>query len=231
MKTMKCRPLLLLLALVPAPSLGVLSGMILFPDSVFAKVFFVATKIWMFSLPVVWWWFYWRRREAEVAVRGKHGNGIMMSVWVGIAILVVIVAAYALLGDKFIDKPFFVAKIREAGFGDKHVFLALTAYWICVNSLLEEVVWRWFVTGRFAEFTRPAVAVVLSGLCFTLHHILAMSVFFPPLTNAIASAGVFVGGVLFSWLYFRYKSIWPPYIAHVFADIAVFGIGYWMLSR
>ena len=225
--TNKINSIVLLAALVPAPSLGVLFGMILFPDTALAKTFFVVTKIWMFALPLAWWRIN-RKRNSPFGECG--GNGIRVSLIVGAAILAVIVGAYAALGETFIDKAFFVGKMREIGLDDKRLFIGAMLYWICVNSLLEEIVWRWFVTERLAELMRPAAAVALSGLCFTLHHILAMSVFFPPLTNAIASAGVLTGGVLFSFLFVRYKSVWPPYIAHVFADIAVFGIAYEMMA-
>ena len=242
MHSSKSNSILLILALVPAPSLGVLFNMIWFPDTTLGTGVFVATKIWMFSLPFVWWWFNRKKvgkGGVDIPVCAKNNcaqtrmstppSGLLPSTYIGIAIVVVIVGAYILLGERFIDKTFFVDMMHKVGLGNKWVFFGAMMYWICVNSLLEEVVWRWFVTERFAAFTRPAAAVVLSGLCFTLHHILAMSVFFPALTNAIASAGVFAGGVLFSWLYVRYKSIWPPYIAHVFADIAIFGIGYHIL--
>lgn len=230
----KLKSLLLLAALVPAASLGVLFGMMLFPDTTLGKTLFLATKIWMLAIPAVWWLLRRKRKtprqEFPPQEKRSGSEGVIVSVCAGIAILAVIVSAYALLGDRFIDKEFFLEKMRMAGLGGKHVFIAAAAYWICVNSLLEEIVWRWFVTERLSDFTCSAAAVVLSGLCFTLHHILAMSVYFPPLINIMASTGVFIGGVLFSWLYVRYKSIWPPYIAHVFADIAVFGIGYTMLG-
>ena len=220
-------PCFWLSALVPAPSLGVLFGMILFPDTTLGKAVFAATKIWMTALPFVWW----RLNRGCEKPWGKCGkSGIAASLAAGVAIFAVIVGAYALLGDIFIDKEFFAGKMREAGLGDKRVFFGALIYWIFVNSLLEEIVWRWFVTNRFTELAKPAAAVALSGLCFTLHHILAMSVFFPARTNLVASAGVFAGGVLFSWLFIRCKSVWPPYIAHVFADVAVFGIGFRMLA-
>ena len=43
-----------LVILVPAPSLGVLFGMFLFPDSALGKSLFLFTKIWVFILPAIW---------------------------------------------------------------------------------------------------------------------------------------------------------------------------------
>jgi membrane protease YdiL (CAAX protease family) len=47
--------------------------------------------------------------------------------------------------------------------------------------------------------------------------------------NLLASLGLFVGGVAFSWQYVRYRSIWIPYITHAMCDVVVFGIGYVLL--
>ena len=43
--------------------------------------------------------------------------------------------------------------------------------------------------------------------------------------------GVFLGGCAWSWLYLRYRSIWPGYISHIIADIAVFGVGWMILFK
>ena len=65
-------------------------------------------------------------------------------------------------------------------------------------------------------------------MIFTAHHIIAMSVYLGLLLTALGSLGVFIGGVEWAWLYLRYRSIWPGWISHVMADVAVFSIG-WML--
>ena len=30
------------------------------------------------------------------------------------------------------------------------------------------------------------------------------------------------GGVIWSWFYLRYRHIWPGYVSHVLADVAIF---------
>jgi membrane protease YdiL (CAAX protease family) len=72
---------------------------------------------------------------------------------------------------------------------------------------------------------------VVSAICFTLHHIIAMQVYFSWLVVVIASLGVFTGGALWSWCYLRYRSIWPGYISHAIVDIAIFAIGYRLIFQ
>jgi hypothetical protein len=76
---------------------------------------------------------------------------------------------------------------------------------------------------------KGTTAVFASAAIFTAHHVIAVSQYLDPLHTILASAGVFAGGLVWSWLYLRYRSIWPCWISHVLADIAVFGIGWYLL--
>jgi membrane protease YdiL (CAAX protease family) len=46
------------------------------------------------------------------------------------------------------------------------------------------------------------------------------------MTALLGSLGVFIGGAVWSWLYLRYRSVWPCYLSHALADAAIFIIGY-----
>ena len=37
-----------------------------------------------------------------------------------------------------------------------------------------------------------------------------------------------IGGVIFSWLYVQYRSVWVAWVAHAIADVAIFAIA-WQL--
>ena len=69
-------------------------------------------------------------------------------------------------------------------------------------------------------------AVILSALLFTVHHVFALAAQVDWRVTLLASVGVFIGGVTWSWLYRRYRSIWPGYLCHLMADAPIFVIGY-----
>ncbi len=73
------------------------------------------------------------------------------------------------------------------------------------------------------------MAIVVSTFAFTLHHIVAMLVYFNGVVTVVASLGIFIGGVVWSWCYIRYRSIWPGYLSHAIVDIAVFIVGYHLI--
>ena len=68
-----------------------------------------------------------------------------------------------------------------------------------------------------------------SACGFTLHHIFALWAQFDWRVTALASLGVFVGGLLWSWLYLRYRSVWPCWVSHAIVDVPIFVIGWWLI--
>ena len=61
---------------------------------------------------------------------------------------------------------------------------------------------------------------------FTAHHVIVLVAQFDWPIALLGSLGVFIGGATWSWLYLRYRSIWPGYVSHAIADAAIFIIGY-----
>ena len=103
-------------------------------------------------------------------------------------------------------------------------------FWVFINSVLEEFVFRWFITSKIEQLVSGKwLPILLSAGVFTLHHTIALAFFIDPLGNFLASLGVFIGGVIFSWIYIEYRSIWVAWVAHAIADVAVFAIAWQMI--
>jgi len=216
------RAALALLLLVPAPSIGAAFSLIIAPDSVPGLTAFLTSKFWMLLLPL-----FWQVRvdhEPLSASPPRHG-GWLAATLSGILISIAIVAVYLFFGDQLIDRPYLVRELASAGLASPAVFAGATAYWILVNSLLEEYVWRWFCVKQCARLFRPVIAAVASAAFFTLHHIVAMQVYLPVQGVAVCAAGVFAGGLIWSAMYMKYGSIWPGYLSHAIVDLTVFAIG------
>lgn len=216
--------LLTLLLLVPAPSVGTLAAMWLWPGPV-GQVVYGACKVWLLAFPLLW---------LRLVERGpwswsppRHG-GLAVGTAIGTAIALVIVAGYVTVGRRWIDPNTVRHAAERSGLASAGMYLGLVGYLVLVNSLLEEYVWRWFVYRRCEILLPRGPAVVVAGLLFTVHHVVALRIQFPWRITLLGSAGVWVGGVLLSWLYQRYRSIWPAYACHAVIDVAVLGVG-WVL--
>ncbi|MCZ6794728.1 MAG: CPBP family intramembrane metalloprotease [Planctomycetota bacterium] len=224
----KGRAFLALLLLVPAPSLGALTAMRWLPGPA-GQVVYGASKVWLILLPTFW---YLRvdggRPGASPVRRGGLGVGLVLGLLMG----GVLAGAYFVLGDWLIP-PADVEKVRglaaEIGTGSPAGYLILTVYLCTVNAVLEEYVWRWFVFRKSEALVGKYAAVVLSALLFTVHHVFALGMQFSWKFTVVGSAGVFVGGLVWSWCYLMYRSIWPGFLSHAIVDVVVFAVGWALL--
>lgn len=215
-----------LLLLIPAPSVGVLFGMILFPDTALGQSIFVISKIWLFLFPAAWFFLIER---SQISFGKTKRSGFKMGLITGLAISAFIVAASVGLSKSLIDPAVFKEMMNTAGLDKKGLYIGAAIYWVLINSVLEEYVWRWFTVRQCARVLHPPAAIIVSALGFTLHHILAMQTFFSWPVTLICASGICIGGMLWSWMFIRYKTIWPGWLSHALVDIAVFGTGYFMI--
>ena len=219
------RPLLALGLLVPVPTFGTLMAMVLAPGPVGQAVFLVC-KAWILAFPLVWHlWVERGRPSLSPPRRGGFGAAVLT----GAAIIAIMFAAYFLLGGHWIDAEHVARQAAKNGIGTRARYIAMALFWILINSLMEEYVWRWFVVRQCERLMRPSLAVVVSALLFTLHHVVALRVQFDWRVTILASLGVWCGGMTWSWLYVRYRSIWPCYVSHILADVPIFVIGWWLI--
>ena len=221
---------LALLLLVPAPTLGVLAALFIWPDTWYGQTLYQLAKLWILILPALW---LARVDRQPLRLPRWTWRGVRAGLITGILTLATIIGAWEAFAKHWVDVSVFQGKMAQIGLDSPGKFLVFAAAVTLINALLEEYVWRWFVYSRWQallhKHARPIAvpgAIGLAALCFTLHHTVAMSLYFNWQTNALASLGVFIGGVTWSILYLRYKNIYAGYISHIFADIALFYVGY-----
>ena len=219
--------LLALTLLGPAASLGPFFAMHLdaTAGTGLGQVLYIACKVWILAFPLAWWLFIDRRRlSVSPMKRGGLGVGVLL----GVAIFVVIWIVYLTVGTSLVDPEQVRAMAAANGIDRVWPYLGLVLTLTFINALLEEYVWRWFVytkCERVVPFLHGWVAVILAAFLFTVHHIIALTAQMDLIPALLASTGVFIGGVTWSWCYRRYQSIWPGYISHIFADLGVFSVG------
>ena len=184
---------------------------------------FAASKIWILALPVAWLVLVDKQPMSwSRPTQGGFGVAALLGAIIGATIFV----TYWLLGDVLIDPTMVAGMAVQVGLDSPAVYVTGALYWITINSVLEEYVWRWFVVRQAEQLVSPWGAIAVSAAGFTLHHIVAMRVYFGWTLVIIASLGIFIGGATWSWLYQRYRSVWPAYLSHAMVDVVIFFIGY-----
>ena len=222
----KRRALVGLLLVGIAPTVSVVTGFAL-KAGLIAAVVFVLTKMWMFGLPAYW---YTMVEGGERSYSMPEHGGWMVSTLLGIGMAVVIAIAYFILGDMVLRNEDLYEILDPFGLTVPWKLALGILFWIFINSVLEEYVFRWFITSKLEQLMGGKwLPILLSAGIFTLHHTIALAFFIDPLGNALASLGVFIGGVIFSWIYVQYRSVWVAWVAHAIADVAIFAIAWHMI--
>ena len=198
--------------------------MLWWPELPIGKVIFFSAKIWIVLLPL--FWRFRVDREPLSWSPARHG-GFGLATATGLMISLVIFCAYAVttrLG--LLDTALVAERAAKTGLNQLGLYVGGALYWITVNSLMEEFVWRWFVFRKCEALMGGRIAVAAGALAFTAHHVIALAAQFHWQITVLGSIGVFIGGVVWNLLYQRYRSIWPGYVSHAIADVAIFVIGY-----
>lgn len=104
------------------------------------------------------------------------------------------------------------------------------AFMLVVHAPAEEFFWRGYLYGRLVFVTRGsscdpaprtgspkavAARVALLALLYASYHAVTLTSLVPSRGLALVMfGGVWAAGGLFSWLRWRFDSIWPPLVAH-----------------
>ena len=219
---------LLALSLVAfVPTISILFTLNYNDDELTSQIFFMVCKLWLFIAPAYW---YLRIEGNEISRSLPDKEGLVMGGITGISMSAIILLVWFVFGDT-IDSDLMLLEMKTTGLTDIRIYIAGMLYWIFLNSLLEEYVFRWFVTTKGIDLFGSEVAgVILSAMLFTLHHAIALHYFgFLWWQTVMASFGLLSAAAIWSWLYIRYKSIWVCWLSHAICDIAVFGIGYLLI--
>ncbi len=206
------------------PTLSILFTLNYNDDELTSQVFFMACKLWIFAVPTYW---FLKIEGNQISWSIPHRDGLAMGVISGSVMTTIILGVWILLGDT-IDTEAMISEMESTGLTDIRIYVAGMLYWIFLNSMLEEYVFRWFITTKGIDiFGSEIGGILLSSCMFTLHHSIALHLFgFLWWQTVVASFGLLSAAAIWSWLYVRYKSIWVCWLSHAICDVAVFGIGY-----
>lgn len=211
--------------IVAAANLGIVAR--LFVPGSTGQFVFVLTRIWILVLPLLW--FLWVEKGTPSISFPSKQQGVV-GVISGTLMVGIILSAYWFVGRHWINPIDVQLKAQQVGIARPLAYSLGACYFTFINSLVEEYIWRWFI-GRQCEVLFPKIgALSFAALCFTLHHIIALTAYVGSwLVVVAASLGVFMAGALWSWCYLTYRSLWACYISHLMADLAIALVGWHLL--
>jgi len=152
-------------------------------------------------------------------------RALIRAIGLGLGVLAVILGGYFTLG-RFFDLTAITGALT-ANVGVTGANFAFVAVYISlVNSLLEEFFFRGFLfLGLFDGMPR-AFAHGFSAALFALYHIAMMLGWGSPALILLILAALFVGGLIFNRLNEASRCIWPSWLVHLCANLAINTIGF-----
>jgi membrane protease YdiL (CAAX protease family) len=89
-------------------------------------------------------------------------------------------------------------------------------------AFAEEILWRGYLQKRLSDWIGSHTGIVLSAFLFGLGHlvsILAVEGYIIPLDSIVTLVQTTIGGLIFGYLRYWSKSIWPGSILHLYGNV------------
>lgn len=141
----------------------------------------------------------------------------------GVLMYAFIIGAYFLLG-KYFDLSGITSSLDEIGV-TKNNFVFVALYIAVCNSFLEEFIFRGFGFIGLTDKIGEKRACIFSAICFALYHITMMIGWYSIWLTALIIFALFVGGVILNLFDRKCRTIYPAWIVHIFANLAINTIG------
>ncbi len=145
---------------------------------------------------------------------------VIKLLWLALAEIVAIVAIIGLVLP-WVDTSLLEGVLRENFDGRPWVFLGVTVYIVIINAFLEEWYFRDFAYLRLRQCLPQNMALILSAFLFSAYHLALMAGLFPLPLYIIFVIGLAGVGAVFNVIDDRYNSLWPSFVIHASANLAM----------
>lgn len=154
-----------------------------------------------------------------------EGRNIAKLLALGALIYGVILGGYTLTGGIF-DYGALVASLSADQRVDGGSFWGVALYISLCNSLLEEFLFRAVSFLLLSRYTARRLAYTFSSVAFALYHVAMIGSSFPLPLLLLALVGLAAGGCIFDYVDEKSGTIYPSWVIHMFADLAIMTIWY-----
>lgn len=214
-------------AAMAVPFVASLFYFVIFSGSRLAPAIYTTAKVFTVIWPVISIRFILGTTFPKVKIgHEKHRRAIPLGAFTGAAIVVLMFALMQTKGGELITagSDNIRGKAQELGVLEHYRLFAL---FICViHSLIEEYYWRWFVFGQLKKVVPVFYAHIIAGVSFAAHHAVITTQFFPLSWGVLLGGFAGAGGVIWSILYERQKTLAGAWVSHLIVDMGIMAIGH-----
>ncbi len=151
-------------------------------------------------------------------------QSLRRGILLGVGVFSLILGTYVLLGS-LLDLSAVTGELEARLSINAGNFLLVALYIATCNSFLEEFFFRGFLFFRLKEELGRVPAHLLSALLFSVYHVAIMVTWFDAWVFVLCLLALVVGGVLFNLLDEPNESLYPSWLTHGCANLAINSIG------
>lgn len=181
--------------------------------------------IFFLALPMLYFVFWREDRGLCKDLFRFRRSGLFISLMIGAGIYAVILGGYFLFRD-VIDFSGVTASLTDGMGITADNFLFVAVYISVMNSFLEEFFFRGFGFLTLERFVPRPAAYLFSPLLFAVYHVGMLIGMFHPAVLALIMFGLVSGGMIFNALNEKFGNLYPSWLAHMSANLAINTIGF-----
>lgn len=92
---------------------------------------------------------------------------------------------------------------------------------IAGNSILEEIYWRGYLFKKLLDKTTTSKTIILSSIFYTSYHYITTTHLFSILYGIIFTCVIFLIGLFWGYIRYKYHSLYFSIISHLMADLGI----------
>ena len=221
------------LALAPAmvvPFAASLFYFVILSGCDFAVVLYTTAKAFIVVWPLVSVRLILRTTLPKVKFAlAKHRRAIPLGVFLGAAIVILMFGLMRTPLGEVVNGSSESISRKTQQFGVLKHYWLFALFLSVIHSLIEEYYWRWFVFGQLKNVVNVPCAHAIAGVSFAAHHIVVATQFFPVLWGFLFGALAGAGGILWSVMYDKQKTLVGAWLCHLIVDFGIMAVGYSIL--
>ena len=228
--TTNSKRLCVLLPAMVLPFIGSLAYFVFLKQSSSAQVVYASIKVFTLLWPIIAIKLILKDPFPAFSLRSGGRRSAIEGIISGFLVggLTVVLSMTLLFDVAQSAAPHILEKVEQLGVKNNFILFAL--FISIFHSLIEEYYWRWFVFGYLKQIVSTKKAHIFASLAFTAHHLVVLSQYFSFGWTLFFGFAVAVGGVLWSWMFVRHKSLEGAWISHILVDLGIMWVGYQLIS-
>lgn len=142
----------------------------------------------------------------------------------GFCIFIILIIVYNLI-KQYLNLDVMIYEFEEKYKINKTNIIYYGIYLTFINSFLEEFFFRGFIFLNLKNLGIKRIAYFTSSIAFSIYHISNFQNWLNIWIFALATIGLFIGGMIFDYLDDKENTFINSWFVHICADLAIVGFG------